>query len=257
MSYTNRKTQFPKAPRALCTIVVLLLGAVCGQTARAQSSGSFQAANGRIIDPNGQPFIARGVNVLNGGSNPSAAKLQADFPGINFVRLAIYKYDDPSTLAASVNDLTSHGIVVELENHNNGAGNAGGSKGVIFTGNQLVQESNWYTSVASYFKSNPYVWFGTNNEPSETLPDGTFSPAALSTWQQQTYQAVRSTGNNNPILLEANGWRDGNTGQPVMVQGYTASVYAPMTNIVWDIHFYGWLLMAQRISSTTTRFWQA
>jgi len=55
------------------------------------ATGQFYVSNGQIIGPNGQPFVARGINVLE-GNPPSAATLQADFPGINFVRLAIYDY---------------------------------------------------------------------------------------------------------------------------------------------------------------------
>jgi hypothetical protein len=82
------------------------------------STGAYHTANGQIIAPNGTAFVARGVNVME-GNNPSAAVLQQDFPGINFVRLAVYNYESPDTLLAYVNDLTSHGIVVELEDHNN------------------------------------------------------------------------------------------------------------------------------------------
>jgi cellulase (glycosyl hydrolase family 5) len=211
------------------------------------ATGQFYVSNGQIIGPNGQPFVARGINVLE-GNPPSAATLQADFPGINFVRLAIYDYPSPSALSAYVSQLTSAGIVVELENHNNGAGNAGGSQGTIFTGQALTNESNWYASIASAFKNNPYVWFGTNNEPSETDASGNFNPAALSSWQQATYNAIRGTGNNDPILVEMNGWSPASTGQ-----GYTPSVYAAMKNIAWDIHYYGWLSNYSTDQNTVTQ----
>ena len=201
-------------------------------------SGYFQTSNGAIVDPNGNAFVAHGINVME-GNEPSAATLQQDFPGINFVRLAIYDYASPDSLASYVNDLTSHGIVVELEDHNNNAGNAGGSQGQIFTGQALDTELNWYSAIASAFQNNPDVWFGTNNEPSEIDSSGNTNPAALSDWQKATYDAIRNAGNSSPILLEANGWS--NNGQPVMAQGYNAADYSGMTNTIWDIHFYGWL----------------
>jgi hypothetical protein len=221
----------------------------CGNTVPnyAASAGGFGTLDGQIYSPNGDPFIARGVNVMYGNGNPSAAQLQADFPGINYVRLAIYNYDSPAALTAYVNDLTSHGIVVELENHNNGAGNAGGNQGTIFTGAALAQEQAWYSAVAAAFKTNPYVWFGTNNEPSEVNANGQTDPAALSAWQQQTYQTIRSAGNNSPVLLEANSWGPGKTNA-----GYTASDYAGMTNVIWDLHYYGWLSGYSTNQSTVT-----
>nr|WP_294547299.1 cellulase family glycosylhydrolase [uncultured Rhodopila sp.] len=213
----------------------------------AASAGGFGTHDGQIYSPNGDPFIARGVNVMYGNGNPSAAQLQADFPGINYVRLAIYNYDSPAALTAYVDDLTSHGIVVELENHNNGAGNAGGNQGTIFTGAALAQEQAWYSAVAAAFKTNPYVWFGTNNEPSEVNANGQTDPAALSAWQQQTYQTIRSAGNNSPVLLEANSWGPGKTNV-----GYTASDYAGMTNVIWDLHYYGWLSRYSTDQSTVS-----
>src|SRR3978361_2429794 len=115
------------------------------------STGAYHTSNGQIIAPNGAAFVARGVNVMD-GNNPSAAVLQQDFPGINFVRLAVYNYESPDTLLAYVNDLTSHGIVVELEDHNNNAGGAGGSRGEIWTRPALTTELNWYSArgAASY-----------------------------------------------------------------------------------------------------------
>ncbi len=102
--------------------------------------------------------------------------------------------------------------MVELEDHNNGARNAGGGEGQIFTGATLTNELNWYSSIASAFKDNPYVWFGTNNEPSEIDDSGNTNPAALSAWQQQTVQAVRNAGNTNPVMVEMNSLGPGKTG---------------------------------------------
>ena len=136
------------------------------------------------------------------------------------------------------NQLTSAGIVVELEDHSNSNGtNAGGGSGNIFTGQQLSSELSWYSSVASAFANNPYVWFGTDNEPSEIDASGNQDPAALSTWQQQTYNAVRDTGNTSPVMIEINGGSSPSS----FAQGYTSSDYAGMTNIIGDIHYYGWI----------------
>ena len=213
----------------------------------SSATGQFHVSNGQIIGPGGQPFVAAGIGVAE-GNQPSAATLQSDFPGVNFVRLAIYDYQDPSSLAAYVDQLTSAGMVVELEDHSNDAGNTGGGAGTIFTGQALTTELNWYSSIASAFANNPNVWFGTNNEPSEIDSSGNTDPAALSTWQQQTYTAIRDTGNTSPIMVEMNSYSPASTGQ-----GYTPSVYAGMTNIVWDIHYYGWLSGYSTDQNTVTQ----
>ncbi|MFL5252276.1 MAG: cellulase family glycosylhydrolase [Rhodopila sp.] len=215
------------------------------------STGQFHVTNGQIIGPDGKTFVARGINIMQ-GDRPSVSTIQNLFPGINFVRLPIYNYGSPNELASYVNQLNSAGIVVELEDHNNNAGGAGGSQGVIFTGQALTTELNWYSSVAAAFKNNPMVWFGTNNEPSETDSSGNFNAAALSDWQKATYDAIRNAGNTAPVLLEANGWA--NNGQPVMMQGYKASDYAGMTNAIWDMHYYGWLTNYSTDQGTNNNF---
>jgi hypothetical protein len=75
-------------------------------------AGSFSVKDGQILGPNGQPFVAAGVDVIE-GNQPSVATLQADFPGINFVRLALYNFNSPASLASYVNSFTSQGIVVD------------------------------------------------------------------------------------------------------------------------------------------------
>jgi hypothetical protein len=207
----------------------------------APSFGVLPLSNngiGQIFDMNGMIFVPGGIGIME-GQEASVSTLQGLFPGINFVRYAIFDYKDPAALAPYVTSLTNAGIVVELENHRNSTGgNAGGSQGVIFTGALLQQESDWYSALATYFKGNPRVWFGTNNEPSEAhTPGGPSDPAALSQWQQATYNAIRNTGNSSPIMLELNGGADPSS----MGQGYDPSVYSQMYNVIWDLHFYGWL----------------
>ena len=233
-------------------------GAAASSAAPAgAAAGGFTTRNGLIYGPNGQPFQARGVDVME-GNEPSAATLEAAFPGINYVRLALYDYPSAASLATYVDQLTSAGIVVELEDHSNSSGqNAGGGNqngNVIFSGSELANENAWYSSIASAFASNPYVWFGTDNEPATNDAAGQNDPAALSAWQQSNYNAIRSTGNNNPILIE-------DAGASNMVPSY----YAGMTNTILDDHYYGWVsgystdpsTVASTLSSSATQIQQA
>ncbi len=74
------------------------------------------------------------------------------------------------------------------------------------------------------------------NEPNS----GAYGPseAAITTQQVATYRAIRDTGSDAIILMELYG--GGNPGSVGAGFGMTASAYADMTNIVWDVHFYGW-----------------
>jgi hypothetical protein len=125
--------------------------------------------------------------------------------------------------------------VVEIEDH------TGISKGP-YTGSRLAAEQAWYATLASRFKDNPYVWFGTLNEPG----NGTNLPG-IAAQEQTTYNTIRGAGNNSPILMELpSGGNPGLVG--VNGKGYDGSAsmasgadFGAMTNIVWDLHFYSWV----------------
>ena len=194
------------------------------------ATGRLQSYMGQVFDPDGAVFTAKGINV-DASHMGDASQILADFPGLNFIRLNVVNYDSPGAYAAFIRTMTSRGVVVELEDHTSSDGvNSGGARGVAFTGTELASELNWYSSLATAFKSNPYVWFGTDNEPPL---DG------LATWQEQTYNAIRSTGNNNPIMLELPGgaYPDG---QSVTSYGLDPNAYATMSNTIGDVHLYGW-----------------
>jgi len=190
----------------------------------------FQVKDGQVYDPAGKVFRARGIAV-NASAIGDANQILADFPGLNFVRLTVYDYQSPDTYAAFVKTMTSHGIVVEFEDHTSSDGtNGGGARGSAFTGQLLTNELNWYSSVAKAYALNPYVWFGTNNEPPFE---------GISAWHQQTYDAIRNVGNLNPIMIDLPG-----AGYPYLQSlkdyGMDPAVYATMSNVLVDIHLYGW-----------------
>ena len=149
---------------------------------------------------------------------------------------------NPATLPASgALSGTARGTVVEFTDYSNSLGTgSGGSQGNIYTGSLLTNESAWFASMAAYYINNPYVWFGTNDEPAlicgqqHAVATG---PGILSAWQAATYAAIRGTGNKNPILLEPGGdvvgtFRGGE-GVPMMAF-QDPTVVATMTNVIWD-----------------------
>ncbi len=196
--------------------------AVCGS---GVPSGAFKTVGGRIIGPDGKDWIARGINLYDSQLGDIDAMI-AMFPGVNFFRISVGHdgYHDPSYYQAFITKATSQGRVVELEHHPDG----GGGQDPAYTGSALAAENAWYASVASAFKNNPYVWFGTFNEP------GT-QGGSVSAWEKATYDAIRNTGNNNPLLLEITGWPG------AWNNAMTPSAYSGMHNTIWDTHFYGWV----------------
>jgi Cellulase (glycosyl hydrolase family 5) len=123
---------------------------------------------------------------------------------------------DQATLNA-INWLTAKGIVVELGNYN------------IFqtapVGQALQNEVNWFSQLATEFKNNPYVWFSTANEPQNT-------PGNASDEQRAVYNAIRATGNTSMVGLDLIGGES--------PTDFDKSVYAQMSNVHWDAHYYNW-----------------
>ena len=218
-------------------------------TPSPSATGAFKVVNGKIQAPNGTNWIGIGVVVHDSNLAASVNTILTDFPGVNLVRVDVDPLgSNPSVYAAAVASLTSKGIVVEFSDYTNSLGTGGGgAQGVIFTDSLLTNELAWFTSMASYYKNNPYVWLGSNNEPAWTYPDGkiyTSGPNSLSAWQRASYDAVRATGNNAPFLLEPGGTRAVNASFPWLLQSMMdPTQYATMTNVIWDPHCYSYQAM--------------
>lgn len=196
-------------------------------------TGAFKVAHGLIQDPNGNNFLARGINVIQEQlstvcTSAACTPLLTDFPGLNMLRVPFLDYSDPSGIATAVAHLTAKGIVVEIEDHT-------GISQQPATGSALATQQAWYSAAASLYKNNPYVWFGTPNEP---YPVATNNGDDVTTQHVETYNTIRATGNTNPIMICLIGG-----GNPGNLPGgnatpLTASRYAPMTNVLWDLHQY-------------------
>jgi hypothetical protein len=187
------------------------------------ATGSFSVSGGQIIAPDGRPFIAKGINIYPDQlEKRGVSAVLETFPGINLVRLNIFELNQytAAKLKPVVEQVTRHSVVVELEDHNYPA---------VLSGSDLTTKAAaWYASLASAFKNNPYVVFGTQNEP-----DMTRGPGAVDTEISTIYEAIRSTGNNTLILMNPIGG--------LSVSGLNSSVYAKMTAVAWDLHFYSWV----------------
>jgi Ca-dependent carbohydrate-binding module xylan-binding/Cellulase (glycosyl hydrolase family 5) len=196
----------------------------------------FSVSNGQIIGPNGQPFIAAGVDIWSNEviNDPtgSANLIESLFPNANMVRIAAgdgYSTDSVAALEPFINQMTSKGIVVEIGNYNPALTSN------VATGQALTDELAWFTSLATAFKGNPYVWFSTDNEPSDQY---NYS-GATSAEQLAVYNTIRATGNTSMIGLENSQWSL--NGQQSFSASISASDIAGMTNVHWDDHYYNWL----------------
>jgi hypothetical protein len=196
-------------------------------------TGAFSVSGGQIIGPDGATFRARGLNApwwAPGGlplsqsvwDSTTGAPLTTAFPGINFVRAPVFSdalgNATPAAFQEVVSCLSSRGIVVEFEYHNYPA---------VVSGSPLTAVASWYASMAAAFRDNPYVWFGTQNEPDAGDPSGVLNEIVT------IYDAVRGTGSEAIVMVCPGG---GYT-----FSGFPASTFAAMRNIVWDVHYYNWI----------------
>jgi hypothetical protein len=152
------------------------------------------------------------------------------FPGVNFIRLAVGNWNGGTldSVRGFVDAMTSNDVVVEIEDHPWNGGDS--PQPQAYSGDQLAAESAVYAQLAAAFANNPYVWFGTMNEPQ---PGGD-----VAAQQVATYNAIRGAGNPTILMMEA-GAGGGNPGA-VGAGALPAGDYASMHNVVWDLHHYGW-----------------
>lgn len=195
----------------------------------ATSVGTFGTLNGQFYDPAGNPWIAQGVNVPDFDMTQAQSTLLSLLPNTNFIRLNIYSYADPSTYQSFINWATSHGVVVEIDDHTSFPSDA-------FSGSQLTAETQFFSSMATAYKTNPYVWFETQNEP---------QGGDITGEETAVYNAVRSTGNGNPVGMQLYG--GGNTG---FLSTMNLSAYTSMSNVFIAPHFYDQTSDASTIASS-------
>ena len=130
-----------------------------GSSGGGAIAGQFSVFADQIIDPNGNVYQPRGANIWSDdGADLSVVynQVSTDLPGINFVRaygpnLVSADLSSGGQLVTEINYLTSHGIVVMLEDTC-----CTGSTPVDGT---LTNIESWYASLATIFQNNSYVWF--------------------------------------------------------------------------------------------------
>ena len=218
---------------------------------RRSASNNFRVEEGRIIAPDGSVFTAAGINVYNdsfSGMSGSAATNQILklFPKINIIRYACQPDNfgkswknapEDLLLAQFVEAATARKIVVILEDHT-----------TIGSFNWRREDIEAFAKLAARYKNNPYVWFGTSNEPE------TSNHEKIAQQIRATYDAIRNAGSDAIVMMELHGGWGGEhlleypsyyAGGPVprypnSGPGAGGSTVSPMNNVIIDMHFYAW-----------------
>jgi len=223
-------------------------------TEQPAAQGNFSVQGTTILNPQGQPFVAKGVNV-NGynwvWTRPTApdVDLIGDCWGFNLVRVNSFlfsgqvpypQYDVNNDLDAIVQAYTSRGIVVVFEGHDR--------IGAYYEGDDLNALVSWFTDLANRYKDNPYVWFNVMNEP------GGWQEVNAEKWlrvHQEVIHAVRNVvGADNIIIVEgAHGGQDASGQHGGLVSDADSAILSlsdqilnfggqSYENIVFSIHTY-------------------
>jgi hypothetical protein len=202
-------------------------------------TGKFKIASGKIYQPNGKEFIARGINVNDWQintvvTNDACEPLLKSFPRLNCIRLNCGNYPtNTSQYEPALTRLINKGILVWFDDHT-------GISKPPYTGAALTKEVEWFKMVAKAYAYTPYVWINGFNEPSDgkNLPGVTDQQVAI-------YNGVHLVSPDVFVVMEEPcGGNPGLVG--IKGRGYDGSgpmpsaAYAQMKNIIWSPHFYGW-----------------
>jgi hypothetical protein len=211
--------------------------------------GPLRTSGNKVYDANG-PIVLKGLNLVSLETTSTSPHLtsedvsQAKRWGATMLRINMSSafwlssdchYDAAySTLIDTmVQQITSRGMVALLDLHTNNLTGCGTVQQQMMADSTAV---DFWTQVASRYKSNPLVAFDLYNEPhdisnavwlnggSVTTPGGvTYTAIGM----QKLYSTVRATGAQNVTIISGNSWA--NTLPSARVSG---------TNIVYGVHAY-------------------
>ena len=178
-------------------------------------NGNFQIVGSKIIDPDGNEFIPRGVNVQGmkygwPGDVVPQADLIINAWNFNFIRVGCRLYDhywngqnvsDNShyqtieSMQAIVDAFTPHKVVVKFEFHDR--------TGNYYTGSELEDLKDAFREMSDRWGDNPYVWFNIMNEPGG-------SSSNMNQWvnmHREVIEVIRDEKQvNNVIVIDAHYW---------------------------------------------------
>jgi mannan endo-1,4-beta-mannosidase len=181
------------------------------------TSGAFQIVGSKIIGPDGNQFIPKGVNVSGmkwgwPGNPVSHVNKIVDDWGFNLIRVNCRMYDyywDGKNVSANspfqtisdmqiiVEAFTTRNVVVMFEFHD--------ATGSYYEGDRLYDLMDAWRDIIALYGDNPYVWYNIMNEPG-----GEDSPQRIEKWvsmHQQVIEVIRDEqANKNIIVADAHFW---------------------------------------------------
>jgi hypothetical protein len=187
-------------------------------------SARFHVENGQIFDPDGNPFIVKGVTAVYGAFAGGDVKnygtsdyddqfhtyesdlLEISSLGVNLIRLMVsvpgssyYNSNYASYYGSESNYKAEIDKIVQLIRANN-------MIAYIIPHHPPYDPvtTNFVSYLANTYKDDPYIWVGTSNEP-----DTCTSTSCWQNWQNwhdQYVRAIRATGYQSPIIVNGVYW---------------------------------------------------
>lgn len=192
-----------------------------GNTGSSSGTGEFRIVGRDIVDPNGNKYFPIGANlsvkiipvqyVFEGNTGTSTGR-SADVQawGWNTVRATIICVADTPTkqqiydgLDTFIREYTAKKIVVMIECHDMTAGSGNDSNTNLMANQWVPALQTFWTDMANKYKTNPYVWFNTANEPMGWT-NGQWSNWL--TFQTNFYNLIRGTGAKNIFVADIPFW---------------------------------------------------
>lgn len=243
----------------ILVIIAVILGMLAAARTRIEDHQSrhFTTDGTRIVAPSGDTFVPVGMNLLGSDAffNPDGktfglAPVLDEAWQVNTVRLNTClpvdgcAYNTVSNernedLGAIVRELTARGIVVVIALHEIRPGGFPDDA-------HLERIADWWRETARTYAHDPYVWFNLLNEPGKEAP-------ASDRWlevHRRLLAAVRSTGAENPVVVDGTGWGQETGGvteldlvreEDSAVMTFGPTLAEEFDNVIFSFHVYnGW-----------------
>jgi mannan endo-1,4-beta-mannosidase len=202
-----------RATRAIVSLVVVaaLVGGVLAWR-ELREQGNFSLDEATIMDPNGDPFVPVGMNLLGpdaffnaDGVTAGQARVVADGWRANTVRLNMCLPDGcpysgvqnerNDDLDRLVDEMRDEGLVVMLALHQV-------KPGGWPTADELDDIEAWWLETARRYRDDPYVWFNVLNEPGKERP----ADERWLSMHDRLVGAIRDTGADNLVVVDGTSW---------------------------------------------------
>ena len=193
---------------------------------------AFSILDGKIYDPNGQEFIARGTNMFTW----DAANLDSylDNWSFNTIRVPNYLLGTANQPHPSVDSYVLNQQIVDTVTARNGVVifSAHDRIGSYYEGEDFEILLDYWRDMARQHKDNPNVWFNLSNEPDK-------NPGRKDKWveyHRQIIDAIRAEGANNLLIIDAVNWGQDYYDHTLIEDAI--NILERNENLVFSVHIY-------------------